>query len=136
MKKTRKKRYTRQMIRPILHMTFIRVVLGLTAGLLWNEFVNIDAVLPMRAFAFLFLGVFFLVMGWIAWLRMDGIKMPVLDRRLFEWRRHPQRIQGDMADYVNEEVVSFDEMEEDEKDFCRLTADLICGAAFLVLSVL
>ena len=136
MKKPRRKLFHRHMIRPIAHMAFIRVILGLTAALLWNEFVNIKSALPLRAFAFLFLGVFFLVMGWMAYLRLDGIKMPVFDKRLFEWKRKPKRTYGDMIDYVDEAVVSFDEMEENEKDFCRLAADLLCGVLFLMLSFL
>jgi hypothetical protein len=124
------------MIRPVVYMTFIRAILGITAALLWNEFVNIKSALSMRAFAFLFLGVFLLGMGWMAYLRLDGVKMPVLDKRLFEWKRKPKRTYGDMIDYVNEATVSFDELEEAEKDFCRLAADMMCGIVFLVLSLL
>ncbi len=136
MKKPLRKFCRKHMIRPIFHMAFVRAVLGLTAALLWNQFVNIKSALPMRTFAFLFLGVFFLVMVWMAYLRLDGIKMPTIDRRLFEWKRKPKRTYGDMIDYVDEAAVSFDEMEEDERDFCRLAADLVCGVVFLVLSIL
>lgn len=136
MKKPRKKRFQKHMIRPLIYMTFTRMILGLTAALLWNEFVNLGSALPMRTFAFLFLGVFFLVMGWMAYLRLDGIKIPTIDRHFFEWKRKPKRTYGDMSDYVDEAAVSFDEMEDDEKDFCRLAADLLCGAVFLVLSIL
>lgn len=134
MKKPLRKIFKKYLIRPILHMLFVRTVLGLTAALLWNEFVNIKAALPMRAFAFLFLGVFLLVMAWMAYLRLDGIKMPAFDKSLFEWKRKPRRTYGDMIDYVGEEVVSFDELEEDEKNLCRLAADLLCGIVFLMLS--
>jgi hypothetical protein len=134
MKKTLKKLFKRHMIRPIIYMVFTRAVLGLTTALLWNEFVNIRSVLPMRTFAFLFLGIFFLVMGWMAYLRLDGIRMPTFDKGLFEWKHKPKRTYGDMIDYVGENVVSFDDLEDDEKDACRLAADLICGAVFLLLT--
>ena len=39
-----------------------------------------------------------------------------------------------MIDFVNEDVVSFDDLEDDEKDACRMAADLICGAVFLLLT--
>ena len=134
MKKSLRKRYQRHMLRPIIYMTFTRAILGLTAALLWNEFVNIESVLPMRTFAFLFLGVFLLVMGWLSYLRLDGIKVPAFDKQLFEWKRKPKRTYGDMSDYVSENVVSFEELEEDEKNACRLAADLLCGVVFLLLS--
>ena len=136
MKRSRKKLYHKYMIRPIIHMAFTRVILGVTAALLWNAFVDIDSSLPMRTLAFLFLGVFLLAMGWMAYLRLDGVKMPVLDRRLFEWKKSPKRIRGDMIDFVDEDVVSFDELEDKEKDLCRLAANLLCGVLFLLLSLL
>lgn len=136
MKKKFKRLWQRHMIRPTIYMAFIRGVLCLTAALLWNEFAGSSSMLPMRTFAFLFLGVFLLVMGWMAYLRLDGIKIPVFDRRLFEWKRKPKRTYGDMSDYVQEEVVSFDDLEDDEKDLCRLIADVVCGVLFLVLSLI
>lgn len=136
MRKPRGKIFRKYMIRPILHMIFTRAILALTAALLWHEYAKIDAALPMRTYAFLFLGAFFLVMGWMAYLRLDGIKMPVLDKRLFEWKRKPKRIKGDLIDFVDEDVVSFDELENNEKDFCRLIANLACGAVFLILGYL
>jgi len=136
MKKALRRLWKRQLVRPIIHMAFTRGVLSLTAALLWNEFVNINAVLPMRTFAFLFIGIFLLVMGWMAYLRLDGLKMPTFDKQLFEWKRKPKRSYGDMIDHVDEYVISFDDLEEDEKDFCRLTADVLCGVIFLLLSLL
>ena len=136
MKKKLQTLWNRQLIRPIIHMSFTRVVLSLTIALLWNEFVNINAALPMRTFAFLFLGIFLLAMGWMAYLRLDGIKMPTFDKRLFEWRKKPKRSYGDMIDHVDEYVISFDDLEENEKDVCRLTANILCGVIFLLLSLL
>lgn len=136
MRKKLRRLWQKHMLRPIAHMAFVRGVLGLTAALLWNEFTAPRSELPMRTFAFLFLGVFLLVMGWMAYLRLDGIKMPVFDRRLFEWNRKPKRTYGDMIDYVHENVVSFDDLEEDEKDFCRLAANVLCGILFILLSSL
>ena len=134
MKKHFRNLFRREMLRPIGHMLFIRAVLGATAALLWNEFVKLDAARSMRSLAFLFLGLLLLFMGWMAYLRLDGLRVPSFDRRLFEWKRKPKRIRGDLIDFVDEDVVSFDELEEDEKNICRLVADLLCGAVFLVLS--
>lgn len=134
MKKPLRMIYRRALLRPILHMAFTRMVLGLAAALLWNEFVNVDAMLSMRATAFLFLGVFLLAMGWMAYLRLDGVRVPALDKRLFEWKRRPKRIRGDLIDFVDEEAVSYDDLEREERDFCRMAADVLCAVLFLILS--
>jgi hypothetical protein len=115
-------------------MVFTRIILALTAALLLGEFTKTATALPMRAYAFIFLGIFFLACGWMAYLRLDGIKLPTFDKRLFEWKRKPKRTYGDMIDRVDESVISFDELEDDEKDFCRLAADIVCGVVFAALS--
>ncbi len=136
MRKRLKDRFHRNMLRPIAHMVFIRVILGVTAALLWNEFAGRNSAIPMRSFAFVFLGSLLLVMGWMAFLRFDGVHLPTFDKRLFEWKKHPKRIRGDMIDFVDEDVISFDDLEADEKDLCRLIADVVCGGVFLLLSLL
>jgi hypothetical protein len=117
-------------------MIFTRIILSATAALLLSEFTKSATALPMRMFAFIFLGVFFFAMAWMSYLRMDGVRMPTLDRRLFEWKRAPKRTYGDIIDHVDEDVISFDDLEENEKDLCRLIADLICGTVFAALSFL
>ncbi|GHU77217.1 hypothetical protein AGMMS49992_24460 [Clostridia bacterium] len=135
MKKPRRTHYRKHMIRPTIYMIFTRAILGLTAAFLWKEF-GAETALPKWALSCIFFGVLFLSMGWMAYLRLDGIKTPILDKRLFEWKRKPKRAYGDMIDYVDENIISFDDLEDVQKDTCRLTADLVCGVVFLALSVL
>ncbi|MGI6163950.1 MAG: hypothetical protein ACOYEQ_08515 [Bacillota bacterium] len=42
---------------------------------------------------------------------------------------------SDISDYLDEEVVSFDELAEEERHTCCLLANIICGAIFLLLSL-
>lgn len=136
MKNFFKKIYKPYMLRPMIYKIFTRFILGLTAALLWNEFVNISSVLNMRMFAFLYLGVFFFICGWVVYLRLDGVRIPKKLRLTLPRRKKPARFYGDMIDHVDEEVVSFDELEEDEKDICCLAADIFCAAVFLILSLI
>ena len=130
-----KKRMKRYMLRPMLYMTLTRFLLALTAALLWNHFLNASA-LPMRAYACLFLGVFFAALTWIAYLRLDGVKLPKLMMHRVNIRKKPTRAYGDMADYTDEPVISFDELEDAEKDVCCLAADAFCCLVFVILSCL
>lgn len=121
------------MRRHILYRTFTRVIIALTLALIWNFFVNTQNTMRL-SFAFTFLGVFFGALAWSIHLRRDGVKIPRFDRALFDWKRKPQRMYGDMADYVDEEVESFDDLEPEEQETCAFYGDMICCILFLALS--
>lgn len=131
-----KKHYQPYMLRPTVYKAFARFIYSLTASLLWDRFVN-KGYFP-KSHAFLFFGVLFAVLAWICYLQLDGVKMP----HLTDWmtsslpQHKPERSYGDMSDYVDEAVVSFSELEEEEKTVCKLFADLACAAVFLLLSFL
>lgn len=124
------------MVRPVIYMAFTRFLVVLTAVLLWDRFSNTSSLLDGKMFGFVFAGVLFALLAWIAYLRMDGLHMPKLLMKRVNIQKRPARTYGDMIDYVDEEPVSFDDLEDDEKDFCILTADLICCVAFIALSFL
>ena len=72
----------------------------------------------------------------IAWLRLDGVKLPKVMMLRINPRKKPARMYGDMIDYVDEQPqVAFEDLDDGEKDVCILGADLFCCAAFLVLSL-
>lgn len=122
------------MIRPTVYKAFTRFVYSLLASLLWNRFVN-DGAFPL-ANVFLFFCVGFAVLAWVCYLQLDGVSMP----HLTDWmtsslpHRKPERSYGDMADYFDEEVVSYSDLEDDEKLTCKLLANLACALLFLLLS--
>lgn len=131
MKKWWKKHFQRYMLRPIVYQTFTRVVFGLTGALLWNELVNISQVRLGLSRPLLVVGIFYAVMAWMAYLRLDGISAPKFDRKLFQRKRTPMRAYGDMIDYVDEPVVTYAELEPEEKDTCLLVSNLICTVVFV-----
>lgn len=133
--KRKKPRFHRGLIRPVVYKAFTRVGIGLAAALLWNEFVG-KGQRGMRGWAFLFLAVLFAAAAWMSYLRLDGVRAPQFDRKLFDWKRKPKRTYGDMIDYVNEDVPTFDDLEEDEQSLCLMVANAVCCAIFLVGSMI
>lgn len=134
MKKWLKKHWQGYMLRPLIYKAFTRFVLALTAALLWNHFVAPVFLPAPLAYAFVFVGVFFAVCGWMNHLRLDGLKLPRM--KLPALKKKPARSYGDIVDYTNEEIISFDELEDDEKDVCSMLANLICCLLFLLLSLI
>ena len=50
--------------------------------------------------------------------------------------KKPSRMYGDIADYLDEQpVVTFEELEDEEKDVCLLCADVICCVLCLIASL-
>ena len=70
-------------------------------------------------------------------LRLDGMKLPKLTMLRVNPRKKPARSYGDMIDYVDEKPpVTFEDLDDAEKDLCILLADLICCALCAFLSLL
>lgn len=126
-------RMQRYLVKPLIYRIFPRIILSLTAAALWNHFVNRGAMVP-TSFAYVFLSALFGIFTWMAYLRRDGLHLPKIDRRLFDWKRKPQRSYGDMIDYVDEEIDNFDDLDEEEQELCLLWANGLCCVLFLVIS--
>ena len=134
MKNKLKLRLERHMIRPAIYHGATKFGVAMLAALLWHRFAN-PSNLSLNTHGFFFLSVFFVLLAWLTYLRSDGLRMPRLKLDfLKKLKKKPMRSFGDMADYIDEEVVSFDELDDDEKDTCRFIADIACALIFLVLS--
>ena len=79
----------------------------------------------------------FALLAVIAWLRLDGVKLPKLMMMRVNPSKKPSRMYGDMIDYIEERPgIGFDELDEKEKDVCILAADLFCFLVFLLIGVI
>lgn len=122
------------MLRPILYKTFSRLLYGLTIALFWSRFVNQSGLLSVQLHAFPAIGIFWGIMAWFAYLQLDGVRLP----KLLRWqsrKRTKRSASSDMADFTDETIISFDDLEEDERIACSLVSDLICCILFFVLSL-
>ena len=126
--------WSRAIVRPLISMVFTRFLLALTAALLADFFIKSMA--PVRQYAFALLAVLFIALAWIAYLRMDGVNLPKAFMKRVHIRKKPTRTYGDLIDHTDDEIESFDDLEDGEKDVCCLFADAICCGAFLLLSLI
>lgn len=138
MKRKLQKHFHRYMIRPIIYQTSTRLLVGFTASLLWRHFGQPSANQRMiLSFPFVATGAVYAVLAWMAYLRLDGIRMPVFDRKLFQHKKKPQILSfGDMSDHVDDEIISFEDLEPEEKDTCLLISNLFCALLFIGVSFL
>ena len=131
-----KRIWQRYMLRPFIYMTFTRFLLALFILLLANHLIAPDG-RDLRGMLFLLGAALFALLAWIAWLRLDGMKLPKLMMLRVNPRKKPARSYGDMIDYVDEKPpVTFEDLDDAEKDLCILFADLICCALCVFLSLL
>lgn len=124
------------MLRPFIYMTFTRFLLALCLLLLINFFYSKEAGRPILSTVMVLGGVVFAILAWIAYLRLDGIKLPKFMMLRVNPRKKPTRMYGDIIDYVDEQPqVTFEELSDAEKDICILGADLFCCVMFVIVSL-
>ena len=127
----KKKVYRKYMLRPMVYMTFFRMLLAGIFLLIIRRFSK-NPFAP--SFACAFLAVLFALGAFLVYLRCDGMRIPRMKFIRPKKKKEPVRSYGDIEDHIDEEVVSFDELEDDEKDFVSLIAALINAFVFLILS--
>lgn len=122
--------YQSYMIRPMLYQCATKISVALVLALLWNRFINREGYFSVVRDAFLVVGVFFFLLVWIQYLRMDGVKVSrTSEESKKKKRRH---VTKDIVDYADEKIVSFGELDDDEQHVCRLVGDVLCGLLFLI----
>ena len=138
MKEWIKKYYKPYLRQPIIVLTVVRTLIALVLALLWDRFLNADRLrsLDMATGTF---GLILLALAWFSYLGMDGVDG--LSKILRFFRREKRKKKGtkrsaggDLADYVDEDVVSFDELEDEEKSVCRFAANLLSGLIMLAVT--
>lgn len=126
--------YKRYMLRPLIYLTAYRTMVALIILLALERLVKNG---PSADFVAAFLSVAFALLAYLVYLRMDGVRLPRVKYVRPKKKPDPLRNIGSMADYTDEDPgVSFDELEEDERDFCSLMANLINLVIFLAASFL
>jgi len=127
--------FHREMLRPLIYKVFTRGVLALFAARLVHFFAPSSWPLASFRNLALMLGLLFSLFTVLAWLRMDGLRVPQLKLPRLR-RKEPPFLTGDMADHLDEEIVQFDDLEEEDQNACVFLADLILSAGCLLLAAL
>ncbi len=124
----------RHMIRPIIYKATSRFAYLLCVALIWDRFINQGKQPIGLSLAFGLIAIGFLLAGWLAYLRMDGVSIPRLPAR-HKKKKKIDSLFGDMIDYVDEPIVEYADLEEDEQNVCLMLSDVLCAAVYGVLSL-
>ena len=124
--------YQRYMLRPMIYLTAFRLMVALILLLAIDRFVPRG---PAPAMIASFLATAFALLAYLVYLRMDGLGVPRVKYIRPKKKADPMRHAASMAVHTDDDPgVSFEELEEDERDFCSLIANLISMIVFLVAS--
>lgn len=128
----RKGIYHKYMLRPIIYLAAYRLMLSVIFLLILVRFVKHG---PAPSLVCGFLAVFFALLAYLVYLRMDGLRIPRVKYIRPRKKPDPMRNFGAMSDHTDDEPgVSFEELEVDERDFCSFIANIVNLAIFLAAS--
>jgi len=127
---------TVELIRPTVYRTVSKCAIMLTLVLLWDRYIN-NVELPVARDACFVAALVFFGLAWLAYLRLDGLKLPHLteeQKKLREERKRRKRrpLTGDIVDYADEHIVPFDELSEEGQMACTLLSNLVSAVVFLI----
>ena len=129
--------YKSDMFHAVLYKTFGRLVISVCLCLLWQRFVSDGRFTIWEAPCFA-VGAALLGWAWVSYLRLDGVRVPFLDKKkgLGEARGARKRhATHSMADFADEKIVSFDELSSEERALCSMLASLIVGVPMTAIGI-
>lgn len=127
---TMKRKWNSDMIRPILYKMVGKCLTALAAVLLWDRFVNRGGAMSALRDGCMAAAIFLFVMAWFSYLKLDGVRVHHLLETQKKWpERHKTK---DMVDFVDEHIVSFDELSDREQIVCKLVSSLLSGLIYLI----
>ncbi|MBR6185046.1 MAG: hypothetical protein IKQ41_02190 [Clostridia bacterium] len=130
-----KAHFHRYMIRSLIYKVFTRGILALFAAQLIRFFAPPDWPLARFSSLALMLGLLFALFAVLAWLRCDGLRIPQLRLPRVK-RRDPPFLNSDISDHIDDEIVAFDDLDEEEQNVCVLLADALLSALCFALSAI
>lgn len=128
--------YKPYMLHAIFYKGVTRLSVAAAACLVWENFVS-DGIFTLWEGPVLVCGIAFLAWAWTSYLSLDGLS----PRRLFTAGRTPEKSKkrrhatSSMVDYADEHIVSFDELEPEERTFCSLATNLVLGSAMTLIGL-
>lgn len=120
------------MIRPTVYKAVEKGAVMLTLILLWDRYLNDGALSAMRDGCFV-ASICLAGLAWISYLQLDGIKNPLRGRP--KEKKKTRFHSRDIIDFVDEHIVSFDELEDEERYACSMCSSLASALLFLIFSL-
>ncbi len=123
------------MVRPLIYKTVMKSSIVLAIALLWDRFINTSKAMSMMEDVFFVVGMILLLFSWFQYLRLDGFSVHHL---LEEKEKTPRKkhVKKDIVDFVDEKIISFHELDDDERVVVVLFSNLISGFIFVMISLI
>ena len=116
--------------RPIVHKSFIRMMIILVVSFAWEKFV--DTGVRGIGFALQTLGLVLAALGWFSYLKMDGILLDI--GKLFnKGKKKKDHEKKDMGDRLQDDVDAFQDLDTEEKGYTSLMACEIVGILAVII---
>jgi len=123
--------YKPYMIRPIIYKTATKASIALTVVLLWNYWINTKSFMSLED-GFFIVGLTVTLLSWFNYLKLDGIRINMNSNHKEKKKKHRT---SDIIDFADEKIISFDELEVDEQEACKLASSFITGCIFLLTAI-
>lgn len=127
--------YKKYMLRPIIYKCVTRVSIAAAACLVWERYIS-DGRFTVWQAPLLLYGFVLLGWAWVNYLRLDGVTIHYL---LEEFKNkgkrkkyHPTR---SIVDFADEKIVSFEELEPEERTFCSMMANIVLGLPMVIVGL-
>ena len=119
--------YQKYMFRPILYKSVTRVSVVAVLMLLWDRYVS-DGTFTMWQAPALLLGVVLLMWAWVNYLRLDGVTIHHLGEEFKDMGKKKKfHSTKSIVDFADERIVSFEELEPEERTYCSMLSNLHPG---------
>lgn len=125
--------YKKYMLRPIIYKMITRASIVAVIMLVWDRYVS-DGHFTMWQAPGLLCGVALLGWAWVGYLKLDGMTVHHLLEDIKNGGRkkkyHPTR---SIVDFADEKIISFEELEPNERTFCSMMANLLLGLPLTIV---
>lgn len=127
--------YKGYMLHPIVYKTVTRTSIVAVLMLLWDRYISDGTFTMWEAPGFL-CGVVLLIWAWVDYMRLDGVTIHhLLEEFKGQGKQKKFHSTRSIIDYADEKIVSFEELEPEERTYCSMLSNLVLGLP-LVLTAL
>lgn len=120
---------------PVLYKTVTRTSIVAVLMLLWEHYVSDGTFTIWEAPGFL-CGVVLLIWAWIDYMRLDGLTIHhLLEEFKGQGKQKKFHSTRSIIDYADEKIVSFEELEPEERTYCSMLSNLVLGLPLILIAL-
>ena len=123
------------LIHPVLYKTVTRTPIVAVLMLLWERYISDGTFTIWEAPGFL-CGVVLLIWAWIDYMRLDGLTIHhLLEEFKGQSKQKKFHSTRSIIDYADEKIVSFEELEPEERTYCSMLSNLVLGLPLILIAL-